>query len=166
MAHESDLRKNPFPLGGMAALSAGPAAVLYDGLDSDGVIREAAFRMKVAVVKQVPAEEFRLAAVFVSLEQIDLEQVLTDLRARDSAVEIWLILGPDPSPLKAESDVKLERIESFVKITMQYARSNISGNSAPRLTRGVQCEQTCSNVAQSSAAKECERVQHTHCRAS
>lgn len=109
MANESDLRKNPFPLGGMAALSAGPGAVLYDGVDSDGVIRDAAFRAKVTVVKQVPTDEFRLAAVFVSLERLDLEQVLSDLRSRDSAVEIWLILGPDPSPLKATIDVKLER---------------------------------------------------------
>lgn len=101
----------------MAALSAGPACVLYDGNDSDGIIRDAAFRTRSTVVKQMPVDEYRLAAVFVFLERPDLEQMLTDLRSRDSSVDIWLILGPELSSLSSASlDQKLERRQVLAKM--------------------------------------------------
>jgi two-component system NtrC family sensor kinase len=117
VANENDGVRNSFPLGGMAAISAGPAAVFYDGNDSDGVIRDAAFRTRSTVVKQMPVDEFRLASVFVFLERPDLEQWLTELRNRDSSVDIWLILGPESSPMTAAAiDTKLERRQVLAKL--------------------------------------------------
>lgn len=100
----------------MATLGAGPAVIFYDGSDSDGVIRDAAFRARSAIVKQFPADELRLAAVFIFLERPDLEQILGDLRLRDASVDVWLILGPEATPLTAAVDGKLERRQVLVKL--------------------------------------------------
>ncbi len=116
VANENDLRLKT-PLAPMTVgLSAGPAAILYDGSDSDGVIRDAAFRTRSNVVRQIPSEETRLAAVFIVFDRPDLDQVLTELRSRDSAVDIWLITQPDGSPMAATADVKIERRQVLAKL--------------------------------------------------
>lgn len=109
MANENDLQGNSFPLSGGPNVNVGPAAILYDGQDTDGVIRDAAFRSRLSVVRQIPADEYRLAVIFVVYDRPDLEQALTELRAKDHAVDIWLLPGPEKSPLAQPEAVSVER---------------------------------------------------------
>lgn len=72
--------------------------ILYDGSDSDGVVRDGAFRSRAVLTAKIPNVGNRLAAVFVSGSRSDLFDYLEQVRQHDSFVDIWLIAeGPESS---------------------------------------------------------------------
>lgn len=66
-------------------------SILYEGHDSDGFIREGAFRSRTLLTARLPETGSRLAAAFVVGSRTDLVAYLENLRQHDPAVDIWLI---------------------------------------------------------------------------
>ena len=62
--------------------------ILYEGSDADGVVREGAFRARVAVSS---ARENRHIAVFISSEVDSFDQLVFRARASDLSLPIWVV---------------------------------------------------------------------------
>ncbi len=76
-------------------------SVLYEGSDSDGVVRDGAFRSRSVLTSRIPDTGNLLAVAFVDATRSDLVDYLGRLRANDTAVDVWLLasVGESRPPL-------------------------------------------------------------------
>lgn len=68
-------------------------SILYEGSDSDGVIRDGAFRSRTLLTAKLPDAGNRLAVAFVVGSRADLLEYLEKVRQHDPFVDIWLVAG-------------------------------------------------------------------------
>jgi two-component system, NtrC family, sensor kinase len=96
--------------------------VLYLGGDTDGVVRDGAFRARVAVASAIrfqPGEDVGFVAAFLSSEIDDLESSIEKIRRQDSLVPIWIV-GPTSS--NAIAGESLMRIVNEFRIRRWISR--------------------------------------------
>lgn len=73
------------------------AMIFYEGPDTDGIVRDGAFRACVSL-SNVDSEEGRYAAAFLSAELADLEARVSKIRGSDALVPIYIVGAASISP--------------------------------------------------------------------
>lgn len=88
--------------------------MFYDGVDSDGVVREGAFRARVSMAHSF---ESKSVAAFISAAHAKLAERVEAIRASDPMIPIWVIADPDgvlPSAQDLMQMVNVGRIRKWL----------------------------------------------------
>ncbi len=106
--------------------------ILYEGADSDGIVREGAFRARVGVSQiainahSSTPDEHRFIAAFFSSSVDGLEERVAYARSTDPLLPIWIIACATDSPSQSISAEKLVRLVNTGRIRKWIKREAAS----------------------------------------
>lgn len=94
-------------------------SILYEGIDPDGVVREGAFRARVAVLKQEPSAGQSFIAILVSSATTDFEKRISELRERHPDVPLWIVGDLSVSAEQLQRIINTHRLRRWIPRTIE-----------------------------------------------